>query len=124
MEVEEYIKNGVKLEGYGPLSAVKLDRTFFSAVEAELGAIDRVLAITKGAGSLAGVLSKGEIEGCVIISKKGAVYCIESDGEYIDVFIVDVESDSEKLSPLAASIKAFVHFVKERGLIEEGVKEK
>jgi hypothetical protein len=101
MKIEEYIKKKVKLEGYGPLSAVKLDAKFFSTVEAKLGSIDRVLEITKGMGGLGGLFSKGKIEGCVIISEKGAIYCIESDGEYIDIFIAEEERESEKLSSLA-----------------------
>jgi hypothetical protein len=122
MKIEEYIKKGVKLEGYGPLSAVKLDAKFFRTVEAAIGTIDRVLEIIKGMGGLGGCLSEGEIEGCVIISKKGSIYCIESDGEYVDLFIAEDNEERETPSALRESIREFVEIVKERGLIEEGMK--
>lgn len=129
MNVEEYIKKKVKLEGYGRLSAVKLDARFFGIVEEEIGTICSVLEITKGMGGLGGALSRGEIEGCVVISEKGTVYCIESDGEYIDIFLAEEKGETKyrgavntnENSSLRESVEDFRRIVIGRGLNESCV---
>lgn len=86
MKVEEYIKKKVVLYGYGVLNNIALDANFFADICVSGGEIENVLEINRGLGGLGGVLSEGKIEGCIILFKKGAVFCIESDGEYVDAF--------------------------------------
>ena len=91
MKVEEYIKKKVVLYGYGTLNDIALAAEFFADISAGGREIENVLEINKGLGGLGGVLSAGKIEGCIIKFKGGAVFCIESDGEYVDAFSGDEE---------------------------------
>lgn len=84
MKVEEYIKKKIVLCGYGSLNDIAMNAKFFADISTGGREIEEVLEIDRGIGGY--ILGGNKIEGCIIKFKNGAVFCIESDGEYVDAF--------------------------------------
>jgi hypothetical protein len=96
MNKEEYVKKKVVLYGYGILRETPLNAEFFRNAEKKEGEIENILKITKGLGGIGGLFGSGEIEGCIIVFKNGSIFCAESDGEYVDIFMAKEENETKK----------------------------
>jgi hypothetical protein len=94
MKVEEYIKKKVVLYGYGTLNDIALDAKFFTDISVGGREIENVLEIDRGMGG--NILGGNKIEGCILKFKNGSVFCIESDGEYVDAFSSEEEEVKEQ----------------------------
>lgn len=90
MKVEDYIKKKIILSGHGQISEEKLDKQFFSAQEKEFGKIKDVYPIKDSIGGIVfNAFKDNPLMGCLISFENGKEMVIESDGEYIDWFVVD-----------------------------------
>jgi hypothetical protein len=76
MKKEEFIHN----HGYDSI----LKNKHVKGIEDEFGAIEDIYLIDEG--STLNQLYNNEIEGYIIITKSGAIVCIESDGRTTDLF--------------------------------------
>lgn len=90
MKVEEAIKLGIKLSGCGAIDKMELDKEWFDTQTDERGPIREVYPIDTSVGGNVMMTAFGKgLTGCVVLFESGTIMAIESDGEYVDWFVVN-----------------------------------
>ncbi len=96
MNVTEFTSKNISLTGYGAIDKVNLNQEWFNAQQKEYGDISSVYPRGKSVGgNIIGTFCGQGLMGCVIVFKSGVIMAIESDGEYVDWFIVNSKNGKD-----------------------------